>query len=180
MLKNLNFFYLLSTLVIVFTGFIIWKYMLPDSKFDNAALQLMDITKDIRKHYINKASYWGLSTKYLVDNNILTNLSYDDGRLVNALGKKVEIGQSDNGDAVLPGEKSFVVAYKRLSNRECIALAAYRFAQPEELGLLSITIKNKDNNQVFDWGEGDYTLPINRQTAKRFCRNDSTVLWTIE
>ena len=182
MLKNIGFkqYYILIALTVVAVGAIVWFYFTPNKKLDAAASQLVETADQIRKSFANKVNYWGLSSQYVVDNNIFTNLLYSDGKLINALGKKVEIGQNENGDAVLPGERSFGIAYTDLTMGECIALSAYRFKQPDEFGLLSITIINSDTRQSFDWGEGDYSLPINRQEAKKFCKNNSTVLWTLE
>lgn len=111
---------------------------------------------------------------------MLTNLSYDDGKLINALGKPVKIGSGENGDTVMPGERSFDVVYSGLNTGECIALAAYRFERPEELGLLQVTIVGKDNRQSFSWGEETFKLPVSRPEAKKICRNGSKVLWTME
>lgn len=182
MLKNIEFkqYYILVALTIAVVGTIVWFYFTPNKKLDIAASQLVESVHQIRKSFAHKVNYWGLNTKFVVDNNILTNLSYSDGKIINALGKNVEIGQNENGDAVLPGERSFGIAYTNLTMGECIALSAYRFKQPEELGLLSITIINSDDRQVFDWGEGDFHLPISRQDAKKFCKNNSAVLWTME
>lgn len=172
--------YVLVAATIMIMGGVVFCYITPNKKIELAATQIELIAENIHRHFSSKVNYWGLSTKYVVDNNILTNWSYDNAQLVNALGKNIEIGQNENGDAVMPGDRSFVIAYRHLSMKECIALAAYRFERPEELGLLSITIKNKDHNQSFDWGEGDYKIPIRRQETKKFCRNNSTVIWTIE
>lgn len=175
--KQLYFF---AILLIALSALLCGIYIWPNKNLEKAALQVTEIAQSIHKHYAQKINYWGLSSQYLLDNNILTNFSYNERKLLNALGKKVEIGQNENGDSVLPGQRNFVIAYTDLSVRECVTLAAYQFEHPEEFGLLSISIKNKDFNQSFDWGQGDFNLPISRQTAKKFCRNNSTVLWTIE
>ena len=80
----------------------------------------------------------------------------------------------------MPGERSFDVVYGDLSMGECVALAAYRFERPEELGLLQITVVSGDNRQTFSWGEENYKLPVARQEAQKICRKGSKVLWTIE
>ena len=177
---NIRQLFPLMAVVVGVLGVIVWFYITPNKKLDQAARQVTEIAQQIRKHFVARIDYWKLDTKYVADNNILTNFVYHNGNLVNALGKKVVIGQNEDGTTIMPGDRTFGIAYTGLTGAECIALSSYHFEHPEDIGLLAITIINSDNRQSFDWGEGDYKLPINRQKAKRFCKNNSTILWTFE
>lgn len=178
-LANRQISLLLAGMIAV-TGMIVWHYVTPNQKVEQAALQVAEIAQKVRQHYASRVDYWGLNTQSVVDNNILTNLSYDNKELTNALNKSVLIGSGENGDTVMPGERSFDVVYDDLSMGECVALAAYRFERPEQLGLLQITIVNGTDRQSFSWGEENYKLPVTRQEAQKICHNGSKVLWTIE
>ena len=138
------------------------------------------IVIDVHKIYANKASYWQLSTKSFFGNDILTKYRYKNNQLINALGKPILIGKGENGDVIMPGEKSFDVVYTDLSAEECVSVAAYRFEQPENLGLLQITIVNGEKSQTFEWGAEDHMLPISRVEAKSFCSSKAKVIWTFE
>lgn len=172
--------YILIAVMVAVAGIIVWGYVTPGKKIEEAARQIEEIAREVRQSYVNQVDYWGLSTENAVAKNILTILSYDDNKLINALGKPVQIGSGENGETVMPGERSFDVVYDDLSMGECVALATYRFERPEELGLLQITIVNKDGSQSFSWGEENYKLPVSRLEAKKLCRNGSKVLWTLE
>ncbi len=173
-------FYILLAIMTAAIGFIVLQYVSPNQRAEEAALQVEEIARQIRQNHAQRIDYWGLNTQSVIDNNMLTNLSYDDGKLINALGKPVKIGSGENGDTVMPGERSFDVVYSGLSAGECVYLAAYHFEKPEELGLLKVTVISKDKRQSFTWGEEEFKLPVSRPEAKKICRNGSNVLWTIE
>lgn len=145
----------------------------------NAVEQLPDIVSNIRKTYAHKASYWGLNNQALRGNNILINFDYKDNQLVNALGKPVLIGRGEDGDIIMPGEKSFDIVFGGLSTKECIQIVTYRFEQQATLGLLQVTIFG-EKSQSFDWGSATHKLPVTRPEAERFCSDQSKVMWTFE
>lgn len=145
-----------------------------------SAEEVAKIVEDVHKIYANKASFWGLNNESFASNDILTKFRYKGNQLINTLGKPILIGRGEGGDVVMPGERSFDVVYTDLTAKECVDAAAYRFEQPENLGLLRITITNGEKSQVFEWGAEDHKLPISRVEAKRFCSNKSRVMWTFE
>ena len=149
-------------------------------RHENTGDDVAKIVVDVHKMYANKANYWQLSTKSFFGNDILTKYRYKDNQLINTLGKPILVGRGENGDVVMPGEKSFDVVYTDLTVEECVSAAAYRFEQPENLGLLQITITNGEQSQTFAWGAEDHRLPISRVEAKRFCSNKAKVIWTFE
>ena len=172
--------YIIAAIFAAVVCLLVWKYVSPGRKVEQAALQVTETAEKIRQEYARKVDYWGLNTQTAIDKKILTNLSYDDGKLLNALGKPVTVGSGENSDTVMPGERSFDIVYAELGMGECIALASYRFERPEETGLLQITIVGKDKSQSFGWGNEDYSLPVSRPAAKEICTNNSKVLWTME
>jgi len=138
------------------------------------------IVEEVHTNYANKANYWGLDSESFASNDILTKFRYKGNQLINTLGKPILIGRGESGDVVMPGEKSFDVVFTDLTTKECVGAATYRFEQPENLGLLRITIDHGEKSQVFEWGAEDHKLPISRVEAKRFCSNKSRVMWTFE
>ena len=146
--------YVLLAIMTAAVILIVRQYVSPNKKVEEAALQVEEIARLVHQNYASRVDYWGLSTQSAIDNNMLTNLSYDDGKLINALGKPVKIGSGENGDTVMPGERSFDVVYSGLNTG--------------------------DNRQSFSWGEETFKLPVSRPEAKKICRNGSKVLWTME
>ncbi len=166
----------LAVVVLVFA----FVYKNKQISGENAAIDVVKIVGDVHKMYVNKASYWQLSTKSFFGNDILTKYRYKGNQLINTLGKPILIGRGESGDVIMPGEKSFDVVYTDLTAEECVSVAAYRFEQPENLGLLQITIMNDEESQTFEWGAEDHRLPISRVEAKSFCSSNAKVVWTFE
>ena len=151
----------------------------PTTKI-SAMDDILKIVNDVHATYANKTSYWGLSTKTFFGNDILTKYRYKENQLINALGKPILIGEGEDGNVVMPNGRSFDVVYTDLSAKECVDAATYRFEQPEELGLLRVTIAGGGESRVFEWGAKDFGLPISHVEAERFCSNGAKVLWTFE
>jgi len=158
---------------------LIWWYTKPDSRLTKAANQVVEIANAVHKHYIGKAGYWGLDNQTVAAGKILDRRFYRKEQLVNALGKPVLIGGDADGTTVMPGERSFNIVYANLSMHECIALATYNHEQSKTLSLLQITIGEGQTAQSFGWGE-EHQLPISRAMAKKFCHNNTKVVWTME
>lgn len=149
------------------------------TKTNIAAREVAIAAQTIRSAFADKGSYWGLSNNFLESNDILTNYRYKDGKLVNILGKPVLFGKGENAEVAMPGDKSFDVVYTDLSATECIKLSAYRFEQPETLGLLQVTIVGSKPH-TFEWGAQDNPLPVEQHKAKQLCSDKSKVIWTFE
>lgn len=172
--------YILIAFMSLLIGVVMWQYITPGRKTEQAATQLVEIAERIRRKYAAKIDYWGLNTQVVINNKILQEFSTDGENLINALGKPFNIGQGENAETVMPGEKSFDIIYTGLSMGECIALASFPMKHPEEVGLLKITIINAKENKTFNWGANDYKLPISRDAARKVCKKDSKIIWTIE
>ena len=149
------------------------------TKTNIAAREVAVAAQTIRSAFASKGSYWGLSNNFLESNDILTNYRYKDGKLVNILGKPVLFGKGENAEVAMPGDRSFDVVYTDLSAKECIKLSAYRFEQPETLGLLQVTIVGREPH-TFEWGAKDNGLPVEQHKAKQLCSDKSKVIWTFE
>ena len=48
------------------------------------------------------------------------------------------------------------------------------------MGVVGVSIVNKDKQQRFDWDNKEYSLPIKTTQAKKSCGNDSMVIWHFE
>jgi len=159
---------------------VIWWHTRPDTKTLKTAEQVFEIADSVRKSYINKPDYWGLNTDLAISNNMLTNVFYKNNMLVNALGKPILIGQGEEGLPAMPGSKSFDIVFTELSTEECVALATYNHDLQNNLGLLQITIVSGEGSQDFGWGREESRLPVSRTDAKKICKNNSKVIWTLE
>ena len=164
---------LLCLVVIIFFSGIV------PAKTNIAAREVAIAAQKIRSAFASKGSYWGLCNNFLESNDILTNYRYKDGILVNILGKPVLFGKGENAEVIMPGDKSFDVVYADLSAKECQKLSAYRFEQPETLGLLQVTIVS-DKPHIFEWGSQNNRLPVEQHKAKQLCSDKSKVIWTFE
>lgn len=156
--------------------FVFWWNSSPKTNINEASKQVFEIASQVRKHYVQKPDYWGLSSS----NQILTNLFYSNGKLINALSKPILLGQGADGAMIMPGGRSFDVVYKELTKSECIALAVYEQPVSAEVGLLQITITNSEKTTEFRWGDEEFKLPISRRNAMLACKNGDTIIWTFE
>ncbi len=177
-IKNRSFIIAIACILVVMVV-VITLATKPNKAVTASANEVFEIAQMIRKHYVKKINYWGLSNEQVSQNKMLSTKFYSDNKVVNSLGKPISIGSGVNGDMVLPGGKSFDIVYSDLSKSECIILATYNHQQQEELGLLKITIIGK-GEQEFLWTDGKYKLPINKVEAKRICDKSSKVIWNVE
>ena len=102
-----------------------------------------------------------------------------NNRLVSPIASEINIGGDENGSMVMPGARSFYIALKNLSAKDCVALAIFPLSEKNELGLLSITFKVNDKETVFQWG-GENSLPVTKERATKICRKNSIILWNFE
>ena len=157
------------------TVFCFWWYGSP-KRVNEAMREITEIVDDIHKNYVRKNSYWGVNSSTLESNKRLRRRG---NQTVNAFGKPILVGQGENGDTVMPGDRTFDVVFTELSFGECVRSATSNFASPETLGLMQVKIIGK-SEQVFIWGNKQYNLPLPEFQAKEFCDKDSKVIWTFE
>lgn len=175
---NRQIFALIGSMLLAIV-LLVWWYVKPDGRVNRAATQVFAIAETLHRQYIGKPDYWGLNTDLVINKKMLADNFYKKDKLVNALGKPILIGSGAEGSVVMPGEKSFDIVYSGLSLHECVALVTHNYEQSKTLGLLQITIVGGNVSQSFGWGEVR-TLPVSRPEAKKFCKSNSTVIWTME
>lgn len=66
----------------------------------------------------------------------------------------------------MPGMRSFYIAFKNLSKKDCVDMAVYPLSEKIKLGLLSVTLKNGDEETVFQWG-GENALPVSKEKSRK-------------
>lgn len=158
----------------------IYCFMVKSSKqVVLAQNDMIVLAENIRKHYKKRPDYWGLSTQSALDGNIVPKTMVNGDKIVSPIAKEVFIGGDDVGSMIMPGTRSFYIVYKDVSKKDCIDMVTYQMSEQNKLGLLSIDIKNKNNEFTFQWG-GKYSLPIDRKTATTACQAKNTILWNFE
>ena len=148
------------------------------SDIQPAGAQLSEVVNIIRNNFRTRPDYWQLSNAWLISQNILPSKMIQDNAIINLLDKPVFIGSGMSGQVLMPGAKSFDVAYQNLSYDECVGLSGYEFLQNEVLGLISITIINGAEENKYTWGDGG--LPLSPQTAQKICRDKNILIWNFE
>ena len=146
---------------------------------ETAARQTAELADNIRRHYSQKPGYWGLNTASVLKDGIAPQGMTTEGKLLNALGLPVSVGAGFEGGIIMPGIRSFDIAFAGLSAAECRELAVYSFSDRQNLGLISVSIKNNSRTETFSWG-GENPLPVNPDRAKALCRKGGGVLWRFE
>lgn len=140
----------------------------PNPKIEIAATQLAQTANNIRLFYQTKPGYWGLNTETVIKNNLEAGGMLIDGKLQNAFGKPVIIGEDEQGSIIMPGTRHFTVTFPELNKSECTVMAAFRLNERESLSLLQMIISNGEQRYEFNWG-GSNPLPITKQDAAKYC-----------
>lgn len=144
-----------------------------------ATNQVASLSEKIRKYYSNKPDYWGLDTNQVISKNIDPQIIQEGGKLKNIFNTNILIGSDKDGAVVMPGSKSFGLTFSNLNKKTCIALATYKFEESKSLGLIRMTISNKDAEKIFTWG-GEDELPILESKAKKACNSLNSIMWSYE
>ena len=134
---------------------------------------------NIRLFYQTKPGYWGLNTETVIKNNLEAGGMLIDGKLQNAFGKPVIIGEDEQGSIIMPGTRHFTVTFPELNKSECTVMAAFRLNERESLSLLQMIISNGEQRYEFNWG-GSNPLPITKQDAAKYCGKNNIVSWRFE
>lgn len=151
----------------------------PNPKIEIAATQLAQTANNIRLFYQTKPGYWGLNTETVIKNNLEAGGMLIDGKLQNAFGKSVIIGEDEQGSIIMPGTRHFTVTFPELNKSECTVMAAFRLNERESLSLLQMIISNGEQRYEFNWG-GSNPLPITKQDAAKYCGKNNIVSWRFE
>ena len=152
----------------------------PDNKSALAMEEISEITSRIHNNFKQKNDYWGLNTKYVIDNSLASEKTIKNDKLISALGNEILVGSDETGGLAMPGAQSFNIIYKNISRKDCVVLATYNLDYAEKLGLLSVIIKNSHEEKEFSWG-GDNELPISLLQAKNSCiSSENIIIWTFK
>lgn len=170
---------ILTIVIAVVLAVVIYLTTKPNKKLIAAANEVVSLSEEVRRYYHNRPDYWRLNTETVVREGIAPQGMIFDGKIKNALGNDVLVGNGFDGAMIMPGTRSFDIIYKNLSKKDCIALAAYPYNEKQKLGLLSITIKNGEDVSNFTWG-GENELPITVDNAKSRCGDGSDISWNFE
>lgn len=171
------FIVLFAALLICFISLL---FSSPDNESEKAMNELSELTENIHDNFKQKPDYWGLNTKYVIENGLAANLKVKDDTIFSILGNEILVGSDENGNIAMPGTQSFSIVYKDISRKNCVILASYNLDYAEKIGLLSITIKNVRETKEFSWG-GNNELPINVNQAKDNClSSENTIIWTFK
>ena len=160
--------------------FIAFFFAQENSGTTDAALELEQLTSNIRRYYQNRPDYWGLSTQMVLDKNIYPHKMLKNNRLIGYFGNPILIGNGPDADVLMPGARNFDIIYKELNEKQCIGLAAFKFSQKFWLGVTGISIINDKYNQFFTWDDKENGLPIQKNTAKNICKGNNTIIWHCE
>lgn len=167
----------ISLIIIVLIGVLLCVNR-PNPEIVKAYHELIGTAGKIRGYYSNRPDYWGLNTGAALKQNLHEGVM-NNNRILNNLGKPVVIGADSEGNAVMPGQHSFMIGYRGLSRKECIALLSFRWSEEDGLGLLSVSLKN-DAGGVYDFVWEDGGLPVSRGMAGKYCGQDNSVMWFFE
>lgn len=165
-----------SLIVVVLIGALLCMHR-PSPEIVKANQELVGTAERIRGYYRNRPDYWGLSTGEVLKQNLYEGVM-NNNRILNNLGKPVVIGADSDGNAVMPGQRSFMIEYRELSRKECIELLSFRWQEEDKLGLLSVSLKNDSGSYDFGWENGG--LPVSRNIAEKSCKKDNMVMWFFE
>ncbi|MDR1693600.1 MAG: hypothetical protein LBR70_00180 [Lactobacillaceae bacterium] len=152
-------------------------FLMKPNKSSLAKLELENLVSSIRNSYKNSPGYWGLDTKYVINNGLARDAA--DGKIVNIYGKTTLAGYDFAATTLMPGSKTFDIIYEGLTKEECISLSSIELSDEQKLSLISVFIKSGDIVSEFGWGE-ENKLPISVNIAKRFCKNNNDILWRFE
>lgn len=141
--------------------------------------ELFSYAELARKAFKNKPDYWGLDSKLLIEKNLINKSK--EGKIINSFGKEVTIGNDFEGYKIMPGSKTFDVAYLGLDHKACVDLITYELQDKQKLSLISVKIRAEGKTTEFGWG-GENKLPISTNSAKKVCNIEGNVdiLWTFE
>lgn len=174
--KLIIYIWLISLVLITIIG-ILLSLQRPPKEIIAADNELIKMTEKIRAHYRNRPDYWGLDNKSVIEQKISLG-KFEDNKILNSLGKEVLIGGDGEGTKVMPGARSFVIAYQDLTNKECIELASFQGKEQDKLGLISMSIQNDKGAYDFSWGNKG--LPLSRHQAKQYCQEKNKIMWSFE
>lgn len=165
---------MLLSAVFILCGIKIYTVQQEAKIYGNSAKQIIEMSQNIIKYYQTSPNYWGLSTAMVINKNLYAqNMKTKNGRLIGYFNNPVEVGADENGNAVMPTSKNFVIAYNGLNKKQCIGIGSHKFNKSFWLKVNKIVVKNAQKTQEFIWGDKEYGLPANPRKLKDLCQNSN-------
>lgn len=141
---------------------------------------IFSISDDIRVYFSDKPSYWGLSSNYVLEKNIISQNHVSDGKIVLKDNKEIFVGQGYQATPVTPNAKNFDIVLKGLNKAECISYLEAEISKTNLVKLFSINLINNNINLIFTWGNTHNSLPIKKYTGRSICdTKDNTIVWSM-
>ncbi len=176
---NKYFWSIVATIVVLLASLAFMLHSGQNPRFQKAHQELIDLANNIRNYYKVRPDYWGLDTASALKNGLVPEAMLHDDKIINAIGRKIILGQDAEGNMVMPGQRNFMITMLNLSKTACIAIMSLPLKPEQHLGLLKISLENADGTEEFEWG-GANPLPVTEKAAKQFCKNKNSVNWIFE
>ena len=133
--------------------------------------ELISLSRNIHEHYKMRPDFWGLDNSEAIRNNLLPQtISINENILKGFWGKEIIIGSDEHGHMVMPTQKNFAITYKNLSKEECVVLASEKFNENFWFSVTRVSVSSGAQNQIFEWGSGEFGLPLAKKQAKKICK----------
>lgn len=141
---------------------------------------IFNISENIRQHFADKPSYWGLNTEYVIKQNIVSQDIIKNNQLRLNGGITILIGAGIDGSTVMPMTQSFDIILPHLNKAQCMSYAEANLLDEENLALISLNIINSTGTHIFEWG-GENSLPIKKYATKQLCQDkENTLIWSLK
>lgn len=111
---------------------------------------LAQLTENIRRNYKNRPDYWGLSTENVIQKQIAPTGMLRNGRLTSPVAAEISVGGDENGSMVMPGMRSFYIALKNLSKKDCVDSAVYPLSEKSSSGCSPLRLKTAAKKPFFN------------------------------
>lgn len=86
--------------VIIVAGF--YACSTSQKKIEQNMKDIFELSKEIRSYYADKPDYWGLSTKYLIANNVLSQRYIHGNKIILDGGLNVLVGSGEKPKPLCP------------------------------------------------------------------------------
>ena len=94
---------LFAALIICFIALL---FSSPNDESEATMNELSDLTENIHNSFKQKPDYWGLNSKYIIDNNLVNPSAIKDDKIISVLGNEIIVGADDQGNVAMPGSQS--------------------------------------------------------------------------
>lgn len=163
---------LIATLVLLFS-------FSPKDNFANVQSEITVLSENIRNFYKKKPDYWGLNNASIIKNQIAPENLVRGEKILSSAGREFIVGQNQNGDTVMPAQRSFMVTLNNLSKSACKKIAVFTFDNENNYVLQKIIINDSNEDIEFEWG-GKNPLPIDQKMSDTYCSNKNSISWVFE